>query len=120
MKAYKGYTATIWLDSDDRLFHGTVEGIRDTVHFCGDSLDALEEAFRASVEDYLDWCAAEGTPPDRPHSGRLAFRTTPEHHRMIAEAAARRAKSINQWMDEVLSEAAERTLAEGRHDIRQR
>ncbi|MFA7432490.1 MAG: type II toxin-antitoxin system HicB family antitoxin [Gemmobacter sp.] len=118
MKPYKGYTPTIWLEEDDRLFHGIVANLRDTIHFAGASIDELEQAFHNSVDVYLDWCAETGRPPEKPYSGKLAFRTTPEHHRLISEAAARRAKSINQWMDEVLAEAARRTLADTRQDIR--
>ena len=118
MKPYKGYTPTIWHEADDRLFHGLVAGIRDTIHFCGASAEELEQAFHDSVDDYLNWAAEKGFEPEKPWSGKLAFRTTPDHHRMIAEAAAKRAKSINQWMDEVLAEAARRTLADTRQDIR--
>ncbi|MCZ4254745.1 type II toxin-antitoxin system HicB family antitoxin [Sulfitobacter sp. G21635-S1] len=118
MKPYKGYTASIWYESDDLLFHGTVEGIRDTVHFAGASAQELERAFRDSVDDYLNWCAEDGVEPNKPYSGRLAFRTTPEHHRLISEAASAQARSINQWMDEVLEEAARKTLDEGRQKIK--
>jgi len=113
MKTFKGYTATIWLDTDDRLFHGTVEGIRDTVHFAGASMDELEAAFHDSVDDYLAWCAEDGVELEKPCFGKLAFRTSPEHHRMITQAAAADAKSINQWMDDVLAEAARTRLAAG-------
>ncbi|UOA27651.1 type II toxin-antitoxin system HicB family antitoxin [Pseudosulfitobacter sp. DSM 107133] len=118
MKAFKGYTPTIWFENDDRLFHGVVEGIRDTVHFAGNSVDTLEEAFHDSVDAYLEACAEDGVVPERPYSGKLAFRTTPEHHRLISEAASAEARSINQWMDEVLEDAARRTILEGRQKIK--
>jgi len=118
MKSYRGYSPSIWLEPDDRLFHGVVEGIRDTIHFAGASVDDLEAAFHNSVDAYLDACTEDGVEPAKPYSGKLAFRTTPEHHRMIAEAAARRAQSINQWMDNALLEAAQTVLTEGRQDVR--
>lgn len=119
MKSYKGYTATIWLETDDALFHGIVEGIQDTVHFAGTSVQELETAFHDSVDDYLAMCAEDGVSPDKPYSGKLAFRTSPEHHRLITEAANASARSINQWMDDVLTEAAEKTLAQSRRVIKQ-
>ena len=118
MKPYKGYAPSIWLDSDDRLLHGLVDGIRDTIHFSGASIEELEKAFHDSVDDYLGWCAEDGVDPEKPYSGKLAFRTTPEHHRMISEAASKHAKSINQWMDDVLADAAARILRESRQNIR--
>jgi predicted HicB family RNase H-like nuclease len=118
VKSYKGYIATIWLEPDDRLFHGLVDNLRDTIHFAGASVEELETAFHDSVDVYLDWCAKKGRPPEKPYSGKLAFRTTPEHHRMISEAASKRAKSINQWMDEVLAKEAAEIIAESRRNIR--
>ena len=118
MKAYKGYSPSIWLEAEDRLLHGIVDGLRDTIHFAGASIEELEQAFHDSVDDYLAWCAEDGADPEKPYSGRLAFRTTPAHHRMISEAAAKRAKSINQWMNDVLAEAAARDLEQSRRDIR--
>lgn len=120
MKPYKGYVASIWLESDDRKFHGLVENLSDTIHFSGQSVEELEAAFHDSVDVYLDWCASNGRAAEKPYSGKLAFRTTPDHHRMISEAASTRSKSINQWMDETLVEAARQTLAEGRHLVRNR
>jgi len=120
MKSYNGYVPSIWFESDDRMFHGIVEGIRDTVHFSGASVDELEAAFHNSVDVYLEVCAEDGLEPDKPFSGKLAFRTTPEHHRLIGEAAARRAMSINQWMDEALTEAARQVIAEGSQVVRSR
>ena len=118
MKAYKGYVPTIWLEADDGLFHGLVEGIRDTVHFAGESAETLEAAFHDSVDAYLEMCAADGVDPEKSYSGKLAFRTTPEHHRLISQAAAKSATSINQWMDNVLENAARDLLDEGRQSIR--
>ena len=118
MKPYKGYSPRIWFEADDHCFHGVVEGIRDVVHFSGRSADELVRAFADSVDDYLAMCAEDGVAPDKPFSGKLPFRTSPNTHRMITQAAAARARSINQWMDEVLERAARETLAEGRHDIR--
>lgn len=118
MKAYKGYTASVRFESSDSLLHGTVEGIRDIIHFAGASVSELEKAFHDSVEDYLAWCAEDGVDPQKPYSGKLAFRTSPEHHRIISEAANVEARSINQWMDDVLTAAANATLSSGSQKVR--
>ncbi len=118
MKAYKGYTPSVRLESGDTMLHGTVEGIRDVIHFTGKSVDELEAAFHDSVDDYLDWCKEDGVDPQKPYSGKLAFRTTPEHHRLISEAASASARSINQWMDDALTAAAKATLESGSRKIK--
>lgn len=118
MKPYKGYFATVNFDADALIFYGEVSGIRDVITFQATSADDLVQAFQDSVDDYLAWSAEEGFEPEKPYSGKLAFRTTPEHHKIIAAAAASQARSINQWMDEVLEKAARETLESGQTKIR--
>jgi predicted HicB family RNase H-like nuclease len=107
---YKGYTAQIEIDEDVGILFGKVLGIKDVVTFKGETVDELRQAFHDSVDDYLEWCEELGEEPDKPFSGKLPFRTTPEHHRQIYIAAKKANKSINAWMDEVLAKAAEEAI----------
>ena len=103
---YKGYSARINYDDDDSVFTGQIAGIRDGVGFHADNVDALREAFHEAVEDYLETCAGIGKPPQKPYSGRMMFRVSPEVHRQAALAAELSGKSLNQWAEEVLDRAA--------------
>jgi predicted HicB family RNase H-like nuclease len=118
MRPYKGYAAEIWFEEDDASFHGLVSGLRDTVHFAGRTPEELTEAFHESVEDYLAFCDEQGKQPERPFSGKLALRTTPEIHQMVGRAAASEGKSINQWISDTLAEAARKRVASGATRIR--
>lgn len=120
MKTYKGYSPSIWHEADDHAFHGVVDGIRDTIHFTGHSADELEQAFHDSVDDYLSWAEESGFQPEKPYSGKFAFRTTPEHHRVIAEAAAAEAKSINQYIEDIVVPAAQVRVEDGSRKVKQR
>lgn len=104
---YKGYTARIEIDPEAKALAGRVLDLRDVIVFEGETVDDVEKQFHTSIDDYLAWCAEEGRKPDKPYSGRLPFRTTPENHRKIAVAAAREGKSINAWMEEALVRAAD-------------
>ena len=103
---YKGYSARIDYDDDDRVFTGRIAGIRDGVGFHADNVEALREAFHEAVEDYLETCAGIGKSPQKPYSGRMMFRVSPEVHRQAALAAELSGKSLNQWAEEVLDRAA--------------
>jgi predicted HicB family RNase H-like nuclease len=64
MMKYKGYTGRITaLDKELRLFHGRVVGIRDVITFEGATVDEVMQAFRDSVEDYLEFCRERGKAP---------------------------------------------------------
>ena len=62
MLEYKGYKGHAEFDAQAGLFHGEVLDLRDVITFQGRSVDELEQAFRDSVDDYLEFCAERPTP----------------------------------------------------------
>jgi predicted HicB family RNase H-like nuclease len=110
MMTYQGYTAQVEVDEEAGILFGRVIDIKDVVTFKGITVEEVRQAFQDSVDDYLAFCHELGQEPDKPFSGKLPFRTTPERHRRLYIAAKKAGKSINAWMDEVLAEATERTI----------
>lgn len=106
---YKGYVAIIDVDGDAALLHGEVFGLRDVITFEAESIPALKEAFKKSVEDYLEFCRERGEEPERPFSGRISLRIGPILHRELALKAREEGKSLNRWIGEKL----EGELSEG-------
>jgi predicted HicB family RNase H-like nuclease len=105
MLEYKGYTGHVEFDDDGHLFHGEVLDTRDVITFQGITVEQLEEAFRESIDDYLEFCSERGEEPDRPFSGRLMVRLSPDLHRRLFLRARREGKSLNQVIAERLAEA---------------
>ena len=103
---YRGYTARIEFDEVDRIFVGHLAGIKDIVGFHGTTVDEVERTFRESVDHYIAIGEAQGRPAQKPYSGRLMLRVSPEVHAAVATAAGARGQSINQWASEVLDKAA--------------
>jgi predicted HicB family RNase H-like nuclease len=120
VKLYKGYSGSIEFDDDDMVFHGRVLGIRDIVTFEAESAEELVKSFHESVDDYLAFCKERGTEPQKPYSGKLALRTSPEVHALLSKAAAHDGKSINQWISDTLAEVARRRVDEGSTKVRTR
>ena len=103
---HDGYMATVELDDEAGLFHGEVINTRDVLTFQGRTLDELRAAFAETIADYLAWCHERGKEPERPYSGHFTVRLTPELHRRIAGAAARKKQSINMFVAETLERSA--------------
>ena len=103
---YKGYSARIDFDVEDRIFVGHLAGIRDIVGFHGSSVDELEEAFHEAVDDYLAHCVALGLAPNKPFSGRMLLRVPPEVHARVSAAAQVAGISLNQWATRALEQAS--------------
>jgi len=103
---YKKYVATVELDAEAGLFHGEIINLSDVVTFQGRSVDELRQAFKESVEDYLEACAEFGKEPEKPFTGQFVVRLRPEVHRSAVLAAKIENKSLNAWVAEKLEQAA--------------
>lgn len=95
---YKGYLGHVNYDEDAKLFHGEVVGLRDVITFQGTSVDELEQAFKDSVDEYLDFCKELKRAPEKPFSGKLILRLPPEIHERAAFQAKCTGVSLNAWI----------------------
>lgn len=104
MMEYKGYVGMVEYDDEANILHGEVVNTRDVITFQAESVNDLQTAFRESVEDYLEFCAETGEEPDKPFSGKIMLRMTPDLHRLVALAAKTTGKSINGWINDHISQ----------------
>ncbi|OQA44658.1 MAG: HicB family protein [Chloroflexi bacterium ADurb.Bin325] len=104
---YRGYTARIEYSDEDRCMVGHIAGINDVIGFHGDCVAELRAAFEEAVDDYLETCEKLNRAPQKPYSGRLMLRVSPEIHAAVAAAAEVSGKSINQWAAETFSKAVQ-------------
>jgi predicted HicB family RNase H-like nuclease len=103
---HKGYTARIEFDKRDNIFVGRVLGLRTMISFHGETVAELRSAFETAVDEFLRDCKEQGVRPEKPASGKLMLRVSPEVHGAALVAAQAAGKSLNQWASEVLKEAA--------------
>lgn len=64
---YKGYSTNIEIDFESHLLHGRIEGIRDLVNFESETIAGIVQEFHSAVDDYLEFCAELGEPPNVPN-----------------------------------------------------
>jgi len=105
MIEYKGYVGVFEFDEELGQFHGNVVNTQDVISFYGSSVEELKEELKNSVEEYLTFCAEKERDPEKPFSGNLSIRTSPEVHRRIAIQAARRRVSMNSLVESILEQA---------------
>ncbi len=103
---YNGYTAKIEFDERDNIFVGRLLGMRTMISFHGETVVELRQAFVGAVDEFLADCKEQGVKPEKPASGKLMLRVSPEIHGAALIAAQASGKSLNQWASEVLQEAA--------------
>jgi hypothetical protein len=63
---YKGYKGAVMLNEERSVFYGEVLNTRDVITFQGTSLEECRQAFRSSVNDYLEFCRERDEKPDKP------------------------------------------------------
>jgi predicted HicB family RNase H-like nuclease len=102
MMKYKNYTGHVEYDSDAKIFHGDVLGIKDVVTFQGRTVEEIEQAFKDSIDDYLDLCRERGEEPDKPFSGKFNLRISPELHAKLSIAAQIEGESLNHYISKML------------------
>jgi predicted HicB family RNase H-like nuclease len=104
---YKGYRGRAGYDADARMIHGEVLGARDMITFESETPGGLREAFKASVNDYLQFCESRGESPEKPFSGKFVMRISPELHRTLSMRAEQEGKSLNRLVREYLTSILE-------------
>ncbi len=109
---YKGYSGIVEFDEEAHIFHGEVIGLKDVITFQGRSVDELEHAMADSIDFYISWCEERGKEPEKPYSGKLMVRTTPEVHSRAAVAAARVGLSLNKYIEKAIEDETRQVLAQ--------
>lgn len=71
---YKGYTADVSYEPEDKIYVGEVRGISDSLNFHGRSILEINTMFHQSIENYLDLCKQIGKDPERATDYKLACR----------------------------------------------
>jgi predicted HicB family RNase H-like nuclease len=106
---YRGYTASMGFDAEDKVIVGRVLDIDDILTFHGASVAEFEAHFHTVVDDYIAACETLGSEPERPASGRLMLRVSPEVHAASLKAAALSGTSLNRWAEQALKAATRRS-----------
>lgn len=103
---YRGYTASMTFDAEDKIIVGRVMHVDDIISFHGESVAEFEANFHGVVDDYIAACEKLGGSPEKPASGKLMLRVTPSVHAAALKAAARSGVSLNKWAEQALNAAS--------------
>ncbi|MEZ5692144.1 MAG: type II toxin-antitoxin system HicB family antitoxin [Rickettsiales bacterium] len=109
---YKEFSALIGYDEGDEEFYGNVIGIEPHgVNFGGKSVAELKKHMKKAVDSYLEFCEERGIEPKKPFNGRITYRTSPQTHAKLAQAAMLSGKrSINAFIDEIMIDQSSKIL----------
>jgi predicted HicB family RNase H-like nuclease len=108
MLKYKGYVGIVQFDDEAMIFHGDVIGLRDVITFQGTTPEEIKTEFKTSIDGYLDWCKELGQEPDKPFSGNIHLRMSPDLHSLLAGAAKSLGISLNNYINEALEFGVEK------------
>ena len=100
---FKGYTASMVFDTEDKIIVGRVQDVDDIISFHGESVSVFESNFHAVIDDYLAASKELGSAPEKPASGKVMLRIAPEVHAAALKAAARSGKSLNKWAESAVN-----------------
>lgn len=101
-----GYQAVITFDPEIQMFRGEFLGLNGGADFYGRDVEGLQKEGGISLAIFLEACAEDGVEPRKQFSGNVSLLVDPAVHEAAAIAAAADGKSLNQWVEEVLRQAA--------------
>ena len=105
MFEYKGYIGVARYEPEIEAFLGDVVDTRDVITFEGTSVGELRQSFEDAIDKYLRFCKELGQAHDKPYSGKMLVRTTPDLHRAVSVQASRTGVSLNAWINQALKRA---------------
>jgi predicted HicB family RNase H-like nuclease len=105
---YKGYTARVEFDAEDRIFFGQLTGIADLVTFHSENAADLMRAFEEAVDGYLAMSEQLGCAAQAPPTRRITVRVPPDIHARATALAQVEGKSLDAWAQEILMYAVNR------------
>jgi predicted HicB family RNase H-like nuclease len=109
---YRGYTADMYFDTDDKIIVGRVLDVDDIITFHAESVAELESNFHQVIDDYIAACEVLGAAPEKPASGKLMLRVKPAVHAAALKAAARSGVSLNKWAEQALGSASRKITSQ--------
>lgn len=104
MIKYKGYTAIVEFDEDEKVFRGEVADTKDVITFQSSNAKTLEKEFHKSIDEYLKFCTEMEREPEKPFSGKLLLRLDPELHRQLYIKSVEKGESMNHFIINVLAD----------------
>ena len=103
MLEYKGYLGSVEYSAEDKVLHGRLEFIRDLVNYEGNDVEGITAAFQEAVDDYLEFCDADGRKPDVPLKGSFNVRPGRDLHRRAMLFAKHNDMNLNTVVSNALS-----------------
>jgi predicted HicB family RNase H-like nuclease len=96
---YKGYFGSIEYNKEDKCLNGKVLGMtKDLILYEGNTVEELENDFKAAIDSYLEGCEELGIKPRKSYNCVLNIRIPSEIHGKIAMYAETHGTSINSFI----------------------
>ena len=107
---YGDFLGSVQYSVEDDIFFGKVLGIDDLVTFEGSSVRELKKAFKASVDDYIDFCRKQGRSPQKTYKGTFNVRIPVDLHKKAAVVAEEKGISLNELVKQGLERLVSASL----------
>ncbi len=102
----EGQKAVVSLDPELGMLRGEFLGLNGGADFYAESIEQLRQEGASSLKVFLEMCAEKGISPYRQFSGKFNVRLDPKLHEAAVLAARAEQKSLNEWISDVIEDAA--------------
>lgn len=100
---YKGYSAVVAYDPDDKILHGRVINTRAVISFIADRAASVHAEFKKSVDEYLAICKERGVKPEKGGASVVTVHFADANLQAeAAVSAASHGQSLASWLNETV------------------
>ena len=101
---YKNYYGSVHFNTEEKIFYGKIEFIRDLVSYEAYNAEELINAFYEAVDSYMEDCKILNKKPDVPFKGNFNVRVEPELHKQAQLYALQHGEKLNHVVKKALSQ----------------
>ncbi len=101
---YKGYFGSAEYSINDKVIHGKILGLNDSVTYEIKETEDIQKIFEETVDEYLDDCILLNREPNRIPSGKFSLRIASKLHKALEIEKELTGLSINKIAENSLWE----------------
>lgn len=102
--SYKGYLGNAEFSIHDKVIHGKILGLYDSITYESDKIEDIQKVFEETVDEYITDCKMLNRGPNRIPSGNFSLRISSKLHKALEMEKELTGLSINKIAENSLLE----------------
>lgn len=99
---HKGFIGSVECSMEDNILHGKILHINGLITYEAETPAELQNEFQCAVDDYIEFCEAQGVDPYKSFNGKFNVRISPELHKKATLLATKKEMTLNAFVTQAI------------------